>query len=430
MLHKNKKNYIKITAVFLLLIFGLSPKIIVVAETSQYYEEQIKKLKEETEIKNNAISEAQQKQNEYQAILNQKKTEKLTLQNQKDQINTSILETRFKIVEIENLIDKTTLEIQTLGLEVLQNENNIIEQREKIADMIKIIYKNDNRSILEAFLLNDSLSDFLDEIKYTESIQNGLASMLDEYNTKKEELKNKNVELAQKKIDLENQKVTLEDEKDNLINEQQRLALLISQTNDEEKKFQDMMNKAIADQKAMEQEIEDLQKKILDNNIKFADAKRKEDIEKKLLEMGGAVSNNSLSWPVPMNTITTYFHDPDYPFKDVIGEHPAIDIRAKQGTPVKAPAPGYVIKVKDGGATGYSYIMIMHTNDIATVYGHVSKISVSEDQYISEGDIIGYSGGTPGTHGAGPFTTGPHLHFEVRVSGIPVNPLEYLKIKQ
>ena len=430
MLHKNKKIYIKIIAVFLLLIFGLSPKIIVVAETSQYYEEQIKKLKEETESKNNAISEAQQKQNEYQAILNQKKTEKLTLQNQKDQINTSILETRFKIVEIENLIDKTTLEIQTLGLEVLQNENNIIEQREKIADMIKVIYKNDNRSILEAFLLNDSLSDFLDEIKYTESIQNGLASMLDEYNTKKEELKNKNVELAQKKIDLENQKVTLEDEKDNLINEQQRLALLISQTNDEEKKFQDMMNKAIADQKAMEQEIEDLQKKILDNNIKFADAKRKEDIEKKLLEMGGAVSNNSLSWPVPMNTITTYFHDPDYPFKDVIGEHPAIDIRAKQGTPVKAPAPGYVIKVKDGGATGYSYIMIMHTNDIATVYGHVSKISVSEDQYVSEGDIIGYSGGTPGTHGAGPFTTGPHLHFEVRVSGIPVNPLEYLKIKQ
>ena len=291
MLHKNKKNYIKITAVFLLLIFGLSPKIIVVAETSQYYEEQIKKLKEETESKNNAISEAQQKQNEYQAILNQKKTEKLTLQNQKDQINTSILETRFKIVEIENLIDKTTLEIQTLGLEVLQNENNIIEQREKIADMIKIIYKNDNRSILEAFLLNDSLSDFLDEIKYTESIQNGLASMLDEYNTKKEELKNKNVELAQKKIDLENQKVTLEDEKDNLINEQQRLALLISQTNDEEKKFQDMMNKAIADQKAMEQEIEDLQKKILDNNIKFADAKRKEDIEKEGYSQGINISD-------------------------------------------------------------------------------------------------------------------------------------------
>lgn len=430
MLNKNKKIYIKTIAIFLLFIFGLYPKMIVIAETSQYYEDQIQKLKQETENKNNAIADAQEKQAEYQAILNQKKVEKLTLQNQKDQINTSILETRFKIVEIENLIEKTGLEIQTLGLEVIQNENNIVEQRDKIANMIKVIYKNDNKSILEAFLLNDSLSDFLDEMKYTESIQSGLSSMLDEYNQKKEELKNKKVELSQKTVDLENQKVTLEDEKDNLIDEQQRLALLISQTGDEETKFQAMMNKAISDQKAMEKEISDIQKEILDNNIKFADAKRKEDIEKKLLEMGGAVSNNSLSWPIPMNTITTYFHDPDYPFKDVIGEHPAIDIRAKQGTPVKAPAPGYVIKVKDGGATGYSYIMIMHTNDIATVYGHVSKISVSEDQYVSEGDIIGYSGGTPGTHGAGPFTTGAHLHFEVRASGIPVNPLEYLKIKQ
>ena len=152
-------------------------------------------------------------------------------------------------------------------------------------------------------------------------------------------------------------------------------------------------------------------------------------MEKRLLEMGGAISNNSLSWPVTFNVVTTYFNDPEYPFRKIIGEHNAIDIRAKQGTTIKAPAAGYVAKVKNGGKKGYSYIMLMHANSIATVYGHVSSFNVVEDQYVREGDVIGYSGGMPGTSGAGSFTTGPHLHFEVRLNGNPVNPLEYLKFK-
>ena len=108
-----------------------------------------------------------------------------------------------------------------------------------------------------------------------------------------------------------------------------------------------------------------------------------------------------------------------------IFKNPAFDIRPSQGSTLTAAASGYVAIAKNAGK-GYSYIMIVHGNGLATVYGHVSKIYVQTDEYVVQGQTIGLTGGMPGTSGAGSLTTGPHLHFEVRLNGVPVDPLDYL----
>lgn len=138
------------------------------------------------------------------------------------------------------------------------------------------------------------------------------------------------------------------------------------------------------------------------------------------------VLETALAWPIfPKRGISAGFREPGY-YKRFKMQHNAIDIPAPQGTPLTAAASGYVYKAKDNGL-GYSYIIILHKNNLRTVYGHISRINVKEGQLVQEGELIGLSGGMPGTKGAGKMTTGPHLHFEVLENGVYKNPLDFLK---
>jgi murein DD-endopeptidase MepM/ murein hydrolase activator NlpD len=79
-----------------------------------------------------------------------------------------------------------------------------------------------------------------------------------------------------------------------------------------------------------------------------------------------------------------------------------------------------------GSAYG-NYMMLIHPGNMATIYAHLTKFAVEPDTYVQRGQLIGYSGGMPGQPGAG-LSTGPHLHFEVRQNGIPVNPENFLPV--
>jgi murein DD-endopeptidase MepM/ murein hydrolase activator NlpD len=98
--------------------------------------------------------------------------------------------------------------------------------------------------------------------------------------------------------------------------------------------------------------------------------------------------------------------------------HPGIDIGVPSGTPVHAAASGTVIWC--GWMSGYgNLVMIDHHNGLATLYGHNTSVAVSCNQQVSQGQVVSYSGCTG-------FCTGPHVHFEVRLHGSPVDPLGYL----
>ncbi len=423
-----EKFELKIYSILLLASLIIVNPIHLFAESSAYYQKQIDQLKAETAKKNSAIREARNKKAEYESIINEKRNEALTLQNQKEEIQGLILKAKFDIIEVENSIEKNNLELKTLELETKQTEALIAEQKEKIAELVKLIYKNDSKGILDIIFLNDSISDFFDQIKYTESINDSLTVVLESFKDNKIKLEEKQLEIMNKTQELEINKIELDIKNEELQNEKNRLARLIEETENQEEKFQKILAQQIMEEKLLQAEINNIQKQINSATGLFKSAKEKEETEKKLLSMGGAVSNNSLEWPVPSKYVTAYYKDPTYPYKSSLGDHPAIDIRASQGTAIKAPAAGYVAKVADNGY-GYSYIMLMHANNVSTLYGHVSGFNVREGQYVKTGDVIGYTGGTPGTRGAGPFTTGAHLHFEVRVNGATTNPLTYLKVK-
>lgn len=133
----------------------------------------------------------------------------------------------------------------------------------------------------------------------------------------------------------------------------------------------------------------------------------------------------ALAWPVPpLLGISAGFHDASYR-KEFGMEHNAIDIPVDQGSDVLAAADGVVAKVSDKGM-GFNSLVIDHGGGMSTLYGHVTKFLVQEGQTVHAGQVVAKSGGRPGTPGAGMFTTGPHLHFEVHVKGQPVDPMGYL----
>ncbi|MCS7234549.1 MAG: peptidoglycan DD-metalloendopeptidase family protein [Armatimonadota bacterium] len=121
-----------------------------------------------------------------------------------------------------------------------------------------------------------------------------------------------------------------------------------------------------------------------------------------------------LVWPA-RGSLTSGFGLRRHPLFGIVRAHHGVDIAAPWGTPVQAAAAGTVVYA--GWFGGYGKLVVVdHGGGLATLYGHLSSIAVSAGQRVRRGDVVGRVGSTG-------YSTGPHLHFEIRVNGRPVDPL-------
>ena len=193
---------------------------------------------------------------------------------------------------------------------------------------------------------------------------------------------------------------------------------LIRQLEDDIDYYEEYYAQVEAEKAAVQAEIDE----------KAAQLKKQQEEEKARQSLWGGggtttstyVSTGYYAWPANTTYITSPFGYRIHPISGVSRLHSGTDIGASFGSPITAAASGTVTAaVLDYGTTGYgTYVAIYHDNGTTTLYGHMSSLAVSQGDYVSQGQVIGYVGST----GA---STGPHLHFEVRINGACVDPMQF-----
>jgi len=320
-----------------------------------------------------------------------------------------------QIDDIDRKIDKTKSQIDLLKNNILIVENRIKDTQEqlqheqakkeayyqKFKDRIRAIYEINNVSVsyIEILLDSKNLSDFFTRMYLFNDIIEYDKQILNEYAKSIENIKKKKTELVLLRQDLNNKKAELEKYQNSLIVEQQEKKKFLSDLEKEQDKLENMLDE-------LERVSNELSKK-----IKEILARQKT----KRIYSGG-----KLLWPIEgYYDISSYFGMRFHPILKKNKMHTGIDIAAPYGTRVLAAADGDVILA--GWVSGYGKTIILDNGSgISTLYAHLSSINVSVAQKVKKGECIGNVGSTG-------YSTGPNLHFEVRINGDVVDPLNYLK---
>jgi murein DD-endopeptidase MepM/ murein hydrolase activator NlpD len=371
----------------------------------------ISEIKGEIESKKANIDGINSRIGEYKRKITEQERKTASLSGEIELLENRQAKTELDIQATELNIGQVADEIRLLDRQTGDIDAQLGREREMLEDIVRHMQVADDRISIELLFSTESFSDLFDRLKRLENVNADLTDVLNRAEEARERVLALRAEQEGKRGRLTELHVELEQKR--ALGEQEKVAKesLLVASEKSEAQFSSLLSGLRQEEAYIGQQIALLQGKI----------------ESKLNELDDHGDSSVMSWPIEAKKgLSTLFHDPTYPFRHLF-EHPGIDIPAPHGTPLAAAAPGYVAWTRTGSQYG-NYVMIIHTNGLATLYAHLSSIGVSADQFVARGQLIGKTGGTPGTQGAG-LSTGPHLHFEVRKDGIPVNPLKYLVTK-
>jgi len=329
-----------------------------------------------------------------------------SLMNEIALIENDTAMSQLDVAATQNEIDTAQLELQIVDGQIHEANAKLAHEKDLLAGMLLAIHKQDAEgSPLELLINAKSFDEVFKTAADLHSVNGDLRKTIAATKTTKGALEENLTTQTAKLKSLDSLRVELEKQVQQLENKKVAKEVLAAQTANSEDQYRELVNDLRQEQQAITDRINQLQNSV-DASIDADDP-----------------DPSAITWPTH-GIITAVFHDTSYPYRHLF-EHSGLDVAVPVGTPIEAAAPGVVAWTRTGKDYG-NYVMIIHTNGLATLYAHLSKFNVKQDQIIRRGDIIGLSGGRPGSQGAG-LSTGPHLHFEVRKAGIPVNPLTYLK---
>lgn len=345
----------------------------------------------------------------YRQRINEQANAQATLENQVALIENGVQEKELAIERIRGLIDIANLELQRVQLQIQNEEIRLQRRKEALGGVLGELQDAQGVGLFESFVARGSLSEFFTRMEELKRLEDDMSDATQAVKDGKQVLELKKTELESYRKDLEADQEELVAQQNQLEEERGAKTSLLAETSAREEEFQRIMYELRQQRQEEASDAADLESRIKD----------KLDQIDKALARGDVL----FSWPFKVTRISARFHDKTYPYRNLF-EHPGTDLPAPVGTQVKAAGGGYVAFTRTGKQYG-NYLMIVHPGGYATVYAHLSAFKVKADTYVERGDLIGLSGGRPGDPGAG-LSTGPHLHFELRKDGIPIDAEPYL----
>ena len=413
------KRIAKLLSLILCICFAFSA----FAGTFAYAEDTASLEKKKTKIQNQ-IDEAEKKveklasekkeTQEYIAALDKKIQLK---QDQLDVLEEDANALQSEITSIENSIVKTEDEIEKTQKEIDKKQAEFDKTFAEYCQRLRAMYISGHASKLEVLLTNTDISSLLTRSQMIKSVSEQDSATLDSLMTQMEQIEKDKAALEAKINKLGKDKEKLEKDKAEL---QSRIATIAASKRelDNEVAECNALMKKLSSQSAEYMEAIDEDKDKLaevEQEIQAAIARAQAASSGSMSgSTGTGAHSGALGYPTSYRSISA-----GYPNYSSGRYHGGIDFPCPTGTSVHAAASGTVIVVRPLWYSYGHHIIIDHGNGLSTLYAHNSALLVSVGQHVSKGQVIARSGSTGNS-------TGPHCHFEVRVNGTRVNPLNYL----